>query len=115
MRRAASSLTSRDDERAQTMVAIFPSERVVTHHARRAEPRSRSRQYDSFLLRLWHDDEADGMLRVELEHVQAGLSVEAVQVPLEWIVPEILGCLQSPRSMQAAPLHDPEPESAEVI
>lgn len=99
------------------MVAIFPTERVATRrdHARPAESRSRSRQYDSFLLRLWHDDNSDGMLRVELEHVQAGLSVEAVQVPLDWIVPEILGCLQSPRTAQPAPHHDPEPESAEVV
>ncbi len=82
------------------MVAIFPAEHAAPRRdpGRTTEARSRSRQYDSFLVRLWHDDDADGMLRVELEHVQAGLSVEAVQVPIDWIVPEILGCLQSSRS-----------------
>ncbi len=86
------------------MVAIFPAEHAAPHrdHGRTTEARSRSRQYDSFLVRLWHDDNADGMLRVELEHVQAGLSVEAVQVPVDWIVPEILGCLKSSRGPQTA-------------
>jgi hypothetical protein len=40
------------------------------------------------------------MLRVELQHVQGGISMEAVKVPLEWIVPEILGCLQTPEGAQ---------------
>jgi hypothetical protein len=99
------------------MVAIFPAERA-THRrnlARPAEARSRSRQYDSFLVRLWHDDDADGMLRVELEHVQAGLSVEAVQVSLDWIVPEILGCLQSTRAPQTVAPIDEDSISAEVV
>jgi hypothetical protein len=98
------------------MVAIFPAEHasVRRDHTRSTGSRSRSRQYDSFLLRLWHDDEADGMLRVELEHVQAGLSVEAVQVPIDWIVPEILGCLQSSRTQPDALLDDGE-HSAEVV
>ena len=96
------------------MVAIFPAERVSgrSDQTRSTASRPRSRQYDSFLLRLWHDDDADGMLRVELEHVQAGLSAEAVQVPLDWIVPEILGFLQSSRIAQLPDEHEP---SAEVI
>lgn len=61
---------------------------------------SPSRHYDSFIIRLWQDEESDAMLRVEVQHVQAGLSIEAVQVPLDWIVPGILGCLQSPTSAQ---------------
>jgi len=99
------------------MVAIFPAEHAAPRRdrSRNARTKSRSRQYDSFLVRLWHDDEADGMLRVELEHVQAGLSVEAVQVPLDWIVPEILGCLQSPRGPQTVALLDEETVDAEVI
>ena len=64
----------------------------------RTERQSRSRQYDSFIVRLWKDEGSDAMLRVEVQHVQAGLSVEAMQVPLDWIVPEILGCLQAPTS-----------------
>ena len=55
-----------------------------------------SRHFDSFIVRLWQDEGSDAMLRVEVQHVQAGLSIEAVQVPLDWIVPGILGCLQSP-------------------
>jgi hypothetical protein len=99
------------------MVAIFPTERATSRRdlARPAETRSRSRQYDSFLVRLWHDEDADGMLRVELEHVQAGLSVEAVQVPLDWIVPEILGCLQSSRGPQSVAPIDEDTISAEVV
>ncbi len=72
-----------------------------------AERQSRSRQYDSFIVRLWQDEDSDSMLRVELQHVQAGLSIEAVQVPLDWIVPEILGCLQSQTSEKIdAPISD---------
>jgi hypothetical protein len=99
------------------MVAIFPADRAAPHrdHNRRTGTTSRSRQYDSFLVRLWHDDEADGMLRVELEHVQAGLSVEAVQVPLDWIVPEILGCLQSSRGPQTVALLDEDEACTEVV
>lgn len=94
------------------MVAIFPAERVSPRrdHLRSADAQARTRQYDSFLLRLWHDDDADGMLRVELEHVQAGLSVEAVQVPIDWIVPEILSCLQSSRTTDIS-----DEQTAEVI
>lgn len=85
-----------------------------TEHATRgieyngsAERQSRSRQYDSFIVRLWQDEDSDSMLRVELQHVQAGLSIEAVQVPLDWIVPEILGCLQSQASEKIdAPVSD---------
>ena len=55
------------------------------------------------------------MLRVELEHVQAGLAVEAVQVPLDWIVPEILGCLQSSRSPQSIAILDEDQAGAEVV
>jgi hypothetical protein len=99
------------------MVAIFPAERVAPRrdHTRPTGASSRSRQYDSFLVRLWHDDEADGMLRVELEHVQAGLSVEAVQVSLDWIVPEILGCLQSSRGPQTAAMLDESEADANVV
>lgn len=61
-----------------------------------------SRQYDSFIVRLWQDEGSDSMLRVEVQHVQAGLSIEAVQVPLDWIVPGILGCLQSPNTLEAS-------------
>jgi hypothetical protein len=43
------------------------------------------------------------MLRVEVQHVQAGLSIEAVQVPLDWIVPGIMGCLQSPMMADSNP------------
>lgn len=57
-----------------------------------------SRQYDSFIVRLWKDDESDAMLRVELQHVQAGLSIEGMKVPLDWIVPQIMDCMQSPES-----------------
>lgn len=82
------------------MVANFTDEHA-THrldYNGTATPRSRSRKYDSFVVRLWQDEGSDAMLRVEVEHVQAGVSVGAVQVPLDWIVPEILGCLQSPTS-----------------
>ena len=82
------------------MAATYPTE-----HATRAydfpattEKSSRSRHYDSFVVRLWQDEGSESMLRVEVQHVQAGVSVEAVQVPLDWIVSEISGCLQSGRS-----------------
>lgn len=82
------------------MVANYPLERTSrrTDYNVPPEKQSRSRQYDSFVVRLWQDEGSDAMLRVEVQHVQAGLSVEAMQVPLDWIVPEILGCLQSPTS-----------------
>lgn len=78
------------------MVAHIPAEQAPV----RLEPGaatgkgSGSRQYDSFIVRLWQDETSKDMLRVELQHVQAGLSIEALQVPLDWIVPEILGCLR---------------------
>lgn len=99
------------------MVAIFPAEHAAPRrdHGRTSDARSRSRQYDSFLVRLWHDDNADGMLRVELEHVQAGLSVEAVQVPVDWIVPEILGCLQSARGPQTALVEEDDGVDVQVV
>jgi hypothetical protein len=78
------------------MVANYQAERAA-HGFDYNEPpvaRPRSRQYDSFVIRLWQDEGSDSMLRVELQHVQAGLSIEAVQVPLDWIVPEIMGCLK---------------------
>ena len=82
------------------MVANYPLERTsrCNDYNERAERQSRSRHYDSFVVRLWQDEGSDSMLRVEVQHVQAGLSVEAMKVPLDWIVPEILGCLQSPTS-----------------
>lgn len=87
------------------MVANFTGEHVSQRldYTGSAVNRSRSRKYDSFVVRLWQDEESDAMLRVEVEHVQAGMSVGAVQVPLEWIVPEIMGCLQSPKG---APVPD---------
>jgi hypothetical protein len=78
------------------MVANFTAESM----SRQLEPnesagkQSQSRHYDSFVVRLWRGEGSDAMLRVEVQHVQAGLSLEAVQVPLDWIVPEMLGCLQ---------------------
>jgi hypothetical protein len=82
------------------MVVNIPAEHVARRHdyAPAIKTRSRSRQYDSFVVRLWQDEGSDDMLRVELQHVQAGLSVEAVKVPLDWILPEILSCLQSSRA-----------------
>ena len=86
------------------MVANYQVERISNERETgiTTESRSRSRQYDSFVIRLWKDEGSDSMLRVELQHVQAGLSIEAVQVPLDWIVPEILGCLQAPTRTQAS-------------
>ena len=82
------------------MVANYTAEHAASHYEYNgsATRQTRPRQYDSFVVRLWKDEESDAMLRVELQHVQAGLSIEAVQVPLDWIVPEILGCLQSSAS-----------------
>ena len=76
------------------MVANYTGERASFGGDATTSSRKGSRQYDSFVVRLWKDEGSDSMLRVELQHVQAGLSIEAVQVPLDWIVPEILGCLQ---------------------
>lgn len=81
------------------MVANIPATHTL-HQYEYSKPaerqaRSRSRQYDSFVVRLWQEDDTDDMLRVEVQHVQAGLSIEAVQVPLDWIVPKIMGCLKS--------------------
>lgn len=91
------------------MVATYPAEHASRRHDRTTsvEKPARSRQYDSFVVRLWKDEDSDAMLRVELQHVQAGLSIEAVQVPLDWIVPEILGCLQTPAvHAQTSAVHD---------
>jgi hypothetical protein len=86
------------------MVANFPTEHAsqFRDYPRPSGKQAGSRHYDSFVVRLWQDEESDSMVRVELQHVQAGLSIEAVQVPLDWIVPEILGCLQSPVSTTPA-------------
>lgn len=79
------------------MVAHFPTERTSPGYGynQSATKQSGSRHYDSFVVRLWQDEGSNDMLRVEVQHVQAGLSIEAMQVPLDWIVPEIWGCLQS--------------------
>lgn len=76
------------------MVVNIQAERAPARFERAAatSPR-RARHYDSFVVRVWKEEGADTMLRVELQHVQADLSMEAVQVPLEWIVPEMLNCL----------------------
>ncbi len=71
-----------------------------------AEKQSQTRQYDSFVVRLRRGEGSNTMLRVEVQHVQAGLSMEAVQVPLDWVVPQILGCLQSSMSEQTRARHD---------
>lgn len=79
------------------MVANIPTAHT-THPYEYSKPiakRPRSRQYDSFVVRLWQDEGSEDMLRVELQHVQAGLSMEAVQVPLDWVLSKIVGCLQS--------------------
>ena len=43
------------------------------------------------------------------------MGVEAVQVPLDWIVPEILGCLQSSRGPQLVAMLDEDEASTEVV
>lgn len=87
----------------EKMIANYPAERTSRpyNYSGPAEKPSGSRHYDSFIVRLWQDEGSDAMLRVEVQHVQAGLSIEAVQVPLDWIVPGIMGCLQSPASVQS--------------
>lgn len=79
------------------MVANYTIDQAprLYNYAGSPEKQSRPRHYDSFVVRLWQDEGSDSMLRVEVQHVQAGLSMEAVQVPLDWILPEIMGCLQS--------------------
>jgi hypothetical protein len=91
-----------------TMVANIPAAHA-THPYEYSKPikkQSRSRQYDSFVVRLWQDEGSDDMLRVELQHVQAGLSMEAVQVPLDWVLSKIVGCLQSPADEQTGASRD---------
>jgi hypothetical protein len=87
------------------MVANFSTEHASRGYEYKGpvENLSPSRHYDSFIVRLWQDEGSDAMLRVEVQHVQAGLSFEGVQVPLDWIVPGILGCLQSPADSKATP------------
>lgn len=79
------------------MATSFPIDHTpsIIENKQPASKSSRSRSYDSFIVRLWQDETSDSMLRVELQHVQAGLSIEALQVPLDWILPEMLGCLHS--------------------
>lgn len=78
------------------MVANYPAERTPHfNYTPSVDKPSRSRHYDSFLVRLWQDEGSDAMLRVEVQHVQAGVWTEAVKVPLDWIVSEISGCLQA--------------------
>jgi hypothetical protein len=85
------------------MAVSYPIEQTSGgyNHGGTVAKSSRPRHYDSFVVRLWQDEESDAMLRVEVQHVQAGLSVEGVQVPLDWILPEITSCLQTARGAQA--------------
>jgi hypothetical protein len=84
------------------MAATYPLEHTSRYdYNGSVDTPSRPRHYDSFVVRLWQDEGSDAMLRVEVQHVQAGLSIEAVQVPLDWILPEITSCLQSARGGQA--------------
>jgi hypothetical protein len=91
------------------MVANYTSQPAFHRHdfSLSAEKRSRTRHYDSFVVRLWRGEGSEAMLRVEVQHVQAGLSMEAVQVPLDWIVPEMLGCLQISMSEPVDARHSP--------
>lgn len=55
---------------------------------------SRSRLYDSFIVRLWRDEGSDSILRAEVEHVQTGLSIDNVRVTPEWVTAAIQSCLR---------------------
>jgi hypothetical protein len=97
------------DERAnskgKTMVANIPTAHTPRQYDYskpiEQRPRSRTRHYDSFVVRLWQDEGSEDMLRVELQHVQAGLSMEAVQVPLDWVLSKIMGCLNAGKDEQS--------------
>lgn len=77
-------------------------------HPPGSEP-SGPRLYDSFIVRLWHDDGAQTMLRAEVEHVQAGLFLEELHVPMDWIVSAIESCLRVPGTTEG---HDDRREDA---
>jgi hypothetical protein len=87
------------------MAVNYPTERTspAFNYSSPVKNAAPSRHFDSFIVRLWQDEGSDSMLRVEVQHVQAGLSIEAVQVPLDWIVPGIMGCLQSPMIADSNP------------
>ncbi len=72
--------------------------RDASHAESPGEETTRPRLYDSFIVRLWHDAGERTMLRAEVEHIQAGLFLEERDVPLEWIVSAIEGCLWGPYS-----------------
>lgn len=99
-----------EHERAAKMAVNFPIDYAPRNFGMSdsTEKPSGSRNYNSFIVRLWQDDDTDAMLRVELQHVQAGLSIEALKVPLDWIVPEIMGCIQLPESEQGKDIRDSE-------
>lgn len=70
--------------------------RDASHAKSPGDDTTRRRLYDSFIVRLWHDAGERTMLRGEVEHVQAGLFLEEMDVPLEWIVSAIESCLKGP-------------------
>ncbi|HEV2108884.1 MAG TPA: hypothetical protein VGR16_11520 [Thermomicrobiales bacterium] len=55
-----------------------------------------SRIYDSFIVRLWRVEDSTTLLRAEIEHVQTGLFLEELHVPLDWILAAIASYLQPP-------------------
>lgn len=78
------------------MVAIHHTEQSTwrrSEYDQAGKKPSGSRRYDSFMVRLWQDEESDSVLRLEVEHIQAGLSMQAKQGTLDWILPAISGCL----------------------
>lgn len=73
-----------------------------------------SRIYDSFIVRLWRNGTSATLLRAEIEHVQAGLFLEELHVPMDWILSAIESCLQPPipPPTEDTPSHQPDmPES----
>ena len=43
------------------------------------------RDYDSFVVRLWHQAESNELLRAEIEHVQSGAVDSRVGASWEWL------------------------------
>ena len=43
------------------------------------------RDYDSFVVRLWHQAESNELLRAEIEHVQSGAVDTRLSASWEWL------------------------------
>ncbi len=59
-------------------------------------------RYDSFVVRIWHDQASDRLLKAELEHVQTGAVTVGRGVRPAWVLRALLKRLWSGPAVQDA-------------